>query len=253
VILRVRNACASKNLYDEKKRALEKLQELEALRDNLTHMIVHDMRSPLTGIKGFLELLKLKIESKLDNKELGFLNNAYDATKTLVDMVTDLLDVSCLENEKMPLEKGHYDVSQIVKGSISTLNILGESVVFKAPSAEVTLLCDSQVISRVVINLIANSVKFSPKGTNVRVKIAENDSNIRLSVIDQGPGIAKEYHSKIFEKFGQVEMKEENKKFSTGLGLTFCKLAVEAHGGRIGINSELGKGSTFWFELPKDS
>ena len=99
-------------------------------------------------------------------------------------------------------------------------------------------------------NLVGNAVKYTPPQGDVRVTVAMAGSQARVAVIDVGPGIAPEYHEMIFKKFGQVEARDQKQGSSTGLGLTFCKLAVEAHGGRIGVDSQVGRGSTFWFELP---
>jgi signal transduction histidine kinase len=100
----------------------------------------------------------------------------------------------------------------------------------------------------VLQNLLSNALKFTPDSGNVRIVVTPFESEIRIAVTDTGRGIAPQYHQHIFEKFGQVEDRKNH--LGTGLGLTFCKLAVEAHGGRIGVESEVGKGSTFWFALP---
>jgi len=104
---------------------------------------------------------------------------------------------------------------------------------------------------RVIANLVANAIKFTAERGEVRVGVAADPAGVTLTVTDAGPGIPAAYHQKIFEKFGQVEATRQGAQRSSGLGLTFCKLAVEAHGGRIGVESEIGKGSTFWFTLPQ--
>ena len=115
-------------------------------------------------------------------------------------------------------------------------------------SEPIPVVCDANIVSRVIGNLLSNAFKFTPEGGEVRVRIARTGDAVRFSVSDTGPGIPVEFHRKIFDKFGQVTGGKERN--GVGLGLTFCKLAVEAHGGCIGLESEPGKGSTFWFILP---
>jgi two-component system sensor histidine kinase/response regulator len=110
--------------------------------------------------------------------------------------------------------------------------------------------CDPDIVRRVFANLLGNAVKFSPPDEVIAITIADAQKEIKISITDKGYGIAPEYHQKIFDKFGQVEMHKQHQTHSTGLGLTFCRLAVEAHGGKIGVISEPEKGSTFWFTLP---
>jgi signal transduction histidine kinase len=112
----------------------------------------------------------------------------------------------------------------------------------------VRVFCDFEIIRRVIENLVGNAIKFTPATGEVRISISTENGTTRVSVADNGPGIPAEYHEKIFQKFGQAQ--SQNKNFGIGLGLTFCKLAVEAHGGCLGVQSEIGQGSTFWFTLP---
>ena len=251
VILRVRNAVYTKHLFDQVQENYERLQELEALRDNLTHMIVHDMRSPLTGMMGFLQLLQMSAKAKLDETEMEDLERALGTTRSLAEMINGLLDVSRLESGEMPLDRSSCDLSTLASEAIESLGALvGQSHVgFKAPPEPVSASCDPDVIRRVIANLVGNAVKFTPQDGEVQVPVERIGAQARVAVADTGRGIPPEYHEKIFEKFGQVEARQQNRKYSTGLGLTFCKLAVEAHGGEIGVESEVGQGSTFWFVL----
>jgi len=120
------------------------------------------------------------------------------------------------------------------------------------PRATIMVVNDTpdNLSRRVVANLIPNAVKFTGTSGDVRISLDRVPEGVRVSVLDTGPGIPPEYHQRIFEKFGQVALRKEGKKYSTGLGLTFCKLAVEAQVGRIGVESAVGKGSAFWFILP---
>lgn len=152
----------------------------------------------------------------------------------------------------MKLKPAECDLGLLLEEGVSGLKSLieGREVSFTPPESPVTVVADSEIISRVVQNLLANAIKFTPDGGLIRLGIEPAGELVRVSVIDNGPGIAPEYRKKIFEKFGQVESRAGRQRNSTGLGLTFCKLAVEAHGGNIGVDGEEGKGSSFWFELP---
>ncbi|MEI9893794.1 MAG: ATP-binding protein [Chthoniobacter sp.] len=122
-----------------------------------------------------------------------------------------------------------------------------DRVIVESGGAIIAASVDRDLISRVLQNLLGNAFKFSPSGT-VKVHLKGEREGIHVEVIDQGPGIPVEHHERIFQKFGQVEGLQQ--RVGTGLGLTFCRLAVEAHGGTIGVRSEVGKGSSFWFDLP---
>jgi len=228
----------------------QRLQELEHLRDNLVHMIVHDMRSPLMAMSGYLDLLKMKASSQLGEREQGWIKTARQGTTQLTEMVTTLLDVSRLEAGQMPLKRSACDLAVVARAAVDSLgSLVGQRrLSIESPSGPVIASADKEIVQRVIANLLGNALKFTPDGGEVKLTADRKDGLARLAVSDTGPGIPPEYHARIFERFGQVE--KQRRKHSTGLGLTFCKLAVEAHGGQIGLESEVGKGSTFWFVLP---
>lgn len=231
-------------------KAYNQLQELEALRDNLVHMVIHDMRNPLSLMKGHLELLKMR--SNLEGRAHRHVESITSSCEGLIEMVSTLLDVSRFDNDEMPLQMDVQNIIQLAKETAAPYQALGDgpSVVIESSFDTLSLVCDQSIIERVITNLIGNAVKFTPDSGTVSLALEKTDQEVKISVSDTGPGVSPEYHEKIFEKFGQVEMYNERRKYSTGFGLTFCKLAVEAHGGTIGVESEVGKGSTFWFRLP---
>ena len=229
----------------------DKLRELERTRDTLVHMIIHDLRSPLTAIYAYLELIKDKSES-LPGKLSLYVDIATKSTKQMISIISDILDASKMEGGQMKLRLAECDLAGAVNESISGLRSLFEEreIRFIPPENPAMVLADSELILRVIQNLAANALKFTQDGGHIELAIEPAGDRVRVSVKDTGLGIAPEYRDKIFEKFAQVELPAGRQKYSTGLGLTFCKLAVEAHGGRIGVDSEEGKGSCFWFELP---
>ncbi|MFA6562399.1 MAG: hybrid sensor histidine kinase/response regulator [Verrucomicrobiia bacterium] len=227
-----------------------RLRELETLRDNLTHMIIHDLRAPLAIALGYVDLIKETAASKLDSKEIGYLDTTLINICRLNDMIGSLLDISRLETGNMPLNHGACDMGLLARSVVESFDsIVGQRrLSLESPAEPIPAACDEEVTRRILGNLLQNSLKFTPNDGHIRITVGRRDSMVRLEVSDNGPGIPAEFHTKIFEKFGQVD--KQTRRHSTGLGLTFCKLAVEAQGGQIGVESEPGKGSTFWFTLP---
>lgn len=236
---------------EDLRRNLEQLRRLEELKDNLTHMIVHDMRSPLTVIVMATQMLA-KPESGLSPQDQGNIELAHNAAEHLVDMTTTLLDISRLEAGKMPLNLDDQELGFLSKGCIDSLSILlrrFDTGVVRRSEGMLIARCDKSIVSRVLVNLLGNAAKFTPDKGRITVSLAVEGDFIRVSVTDSGPGIPKPEQALIFEKFGQGGTGK--KVQGTGLGLTFCRLAIEAHGGTIGLESEPGKGATFWFTLPR--
>ena len=230
----------------------DQLRKLEELRDNLTHMIVHDMRSPLMGITGHLESLEKDAGKKLNSSELAILRDARSSGLVVAGMVNSLQDVNRLELGQMRLNVTTSDMEVLIQNALNSLGSLTKQVspLYQKQSLPVIVNCDAHLVTRVIANLVGNAIKFTPEGSKVAISVERHGKGAKLCVADTGSGIPAKYHEKIFDKFWQVETRQQGKVYSTGLGLTFCKLAVEAHGGEIGVESEVGKGSTFWFTLP---
>ncbi|MFC1452171.1 PAS domain S-box protein [Verrucomicrobiota bacterium] len=243
--------------YRRVRESLEQVRRMEELRDSFVHMIVHDMRSPLTGILWDLKLLTRERGRPAGPEEARkWLSRAKTSTSELCEMVSSLLDVSRLEEGKMPLQLAEHEVGSIVDRGIEMLGGAADERRIHVETAcdPVKVRCDTELVQRVVTNLVGNALKFSPDDARVGVEVRCCTEGVRIAVTDNGPGVPAEQHSRIFDKFGQVEGPGgTGEKRSSGLGLTFCKLAVEAHGGTIGVESEQGRGSTFWFTLPRES
>lgn len=226
------------------------LKHLENMRDNLTHMVVHDMRSPLGVIGGFLSLLESYEAGNLSTNGLQFIREARHSIDELVEMVNSMLDVSKLEAGRMRLHRIESDLGSLAQAVLRRFEPIrgARRLVLDTPLDPVKLPVDAGLISRVMQNLAGNAFNYTAANGSIRIAVSRTAAEARVAVTDNGPGIPAAYHDKIFEKFVQVE--DLNAKVGTGLGLAFCKLAVEIHGGRIGVESEVGHGSTFWFTLP---
>ena len=230
--------------------AYRQLRDLENLRDNLVQMVVHDMRSPLMVLMANLESMQHSTAA-LHSHVNADLRNAMSAVQSLTGMANDLLDVSRLEAGKMPINRKPCDLVALARRVRDAMASVDRGrMLLLAGDVSVPSECDSRIVQRVLENLIGNAIKHTPAGGTVRIVVSTRQGAHRVAVEDAGPGVPEEARHRIFEKFGRVDARTTTSYHSAGLGLTFCKLAVEAHGGRIGVDEGTVRGSVFWFELP---
>jgi len=245
-------------LYRQKRRLQEnydKLRELEKLRDGMTHMIVNDLRAPLTGIYGILQIVSENDKKTLSEDNVRDIAEAMKAAKQTIQLVSDVLDTNKMENGQMMLKPAQCDLNRILEECVSGMKPLfeGREIRFVPPESPVTVLADREILIRVIQNLLSNAIKFTLRdGGFIRLAIEPDGHRVRVRVDDNGQGVEPENRQKIFEKFGQEELRFSRQRYSSGMGLSFCKLMVEAHGGSIGVEGkkDAASGSSFWFELP---
>ncbi len=166
-------------------------------------------------------------------------------------MANDLLDVSRLEEQKLPIERSPCDLVTIageVRSGLSGWD-RGRTIEVQA-DGPVNASCDRGIVHRVLENLVNNAIKHTPAGRPIRISVSASDGRARVAVEDEGTGVPPEARERIFEKFGTATTRKDQTHHSAGLGLAFCRLAVEAHGGAIGVTDGSAGGSVFWFELP---
>ncbi len=251
--LRVRNAIRSRKLYEELKKNLQELKDLEAMRDNLVHMVVHDMRTVLTGILSSADFLHSRLEDRLSDMEERLLSNILTSSTTLVEMVSTVLDVSRMEEGKMPVDKKVTDLNEVLMKAFELMGFASGSdrVRYRLPESPVMVNCDAAMICRVVTNLISNGLKYTRSKDDgyVEIVLTVEDKIARVTVSDNGQGIPESDAELVFEKFAQSSLRQQKKRYSSGLGLYFCKMAIESHGGRIGVDCNRSEGATFFFEL----
>ncbi len=250
VLARVKTHLALRRAQTELADSYTRLRALEYLRDDLVHMVIHDLRSPMTALLMELRFLKRSAAAlSEDNREA--LQSALEAAEAINRMTNDVLDVSRLEACKMPVERAVWDLTQMARDVCSALGTIDSERPIDIDSAgAVEATCDGALVRRVIENLVSNGIRYSPPGSQMRISIVSAEGCVRVAVHDQGPGVPPEAREMIFEKFGTVAAQHKSTYHSVGLGLAFCKLAIEAQGGTIGVDPGVPAGSTFWFELP---
>ncbi|MCA9780472.1 MAG: HAMP domain-containing histidine kinase [Candidatus Eremiobacteraeota bacterium] len=223
------------------------LERSEEMRRDLTLMLVHDLRTPLTGL---ITHARMARDCTLqDNREdsLEELQYTVELAQSVTTMINSILDVNRLESDEFPLSLSTVPIGTLIESALQTLGSVEEEIrVEGTTKAEIS--CDAELISRVIVNLLGNAVRYQPDEEPIRVVVHPQKGALELRFIDKGPGVPKQDQERIFDKY--VQSQATSRAYSYGLGLTFCKLAVERHGGTIGVESELGQGSEFWFRLP---
>lgn len=232
---------------------MEELKNLDNAKSEFLSIASHELRTPLTSIKGSLSLMNSGIAGKMNEPTQNLLNIALMETDRLIRLINDLLDLAKIEAQKLTYNKDWIPLKGLVEQTLHSLNglALTSGVRLEAkglPSIEIHV--DRDRIHQVLTNLLSNAIKYSPKGgvVTVRCDVLEND-NIEIQVIDQGKGIAPEDQELIFQKFRQATSPKNPLVKGTGLGLAIAKALVEGHDGEIGVRSQPGEGSTFYFTL----
>jgi two-component system sensor histidine kinase/response regulator len=250
VMARVKTHVTLKRAQADLVESYSRLRALEQLRDDLVRMVLHDMWSPLQALRINLLLLK-DASAALSEDTMEILQSAVSSTEELTSMTNDLFDVSRLEECRMPVKLALWDLTQMARDVRSVMGAIGAERPIDIESvAAVEVSCDGALVRRVMENFVSNAIRHTPAGSPMRISIASGGGRVRVAVHDQGRGVPLEAREKIFEKFGTVEVRQDSDYYSVGLGLAFCKLAIEAHGGTIGVDPGVPVGSTFWFELP---
>lgn len=228
---------------DELKSANDKLIELDEFKQGMTSMIVHDLKNPLNGI----------INVSDTDSPKNQLIKVKQAGKQMLNMVLNILDVQKYEEHRMTINKtpaSLYELSQTAIKDVTFLAVRKNITIQNNIDISTYAKVDSEIIERVFINLLTNAIKYTPNNGFITLRAVESIKGaIKIEVRDTGKGIPSDKLHLVFTKFGQVAAKKSGGIRSTGLGLTFCKMAVEAHGQEIGVKSELDQGTTFWFTL----
>lgn len=233
-------------------REREQQLELEKMKQDFVLMVSHDLMTPLSSVKNFLEM-QSSGSYKIDEPGKRLLPPLLQSLARLEALVNGLLDLDRFEAGQLSLVLTDIKLSRLFEQSFEAVRLLAEQQVVSVvlPQTTAEFVGDADRLVQLLVNLTANAIKFSPPESKVVLSVLETFDFIEIRVSDQGRGIPAEMQAAIFEKFRQVTATDASKMGGRGLGLPICKAIVEAHGGSIGVESELGKGSTFWFKLPR--
>ncbi|MCH7952181.1 PAS domain-containing protein [Patescibacteria group bacterium] len=233
---------------------ISKEKELERLREDFMAMMVHELRSPLTAVRGASTALQAHKDDFTEAKKEEYLKMIEGSAEEMLGMVNDLLDVAKIEVGKFQITPEPSDINALIRSKVEEYRSLalekGLALDTRLPDGEKTIKIDPIRIGQVLRNLLSNAIKFAEKG-KIEVILEDKEKEVIISVKDTGPGIDSQEQFRLFSKFGQLTSGMPRTAKGTGLGLVIAKGIVEAHGGSIWVQSTPGKGSTFSFSLPK--
>ncbi len=241
---------------EEMRETNRKLMELEELKDDLINMVVHDMKNPVSNTMMGLDMITFEPDAELTEEQHEYLQMAKRNQFKLSEMITNLLEISKLESGGLQSEKSYLDLEELVNSIVERYDTLTKkekkSVQVSVHPAAKWIVSDLRLLDRILANILSNAIKHSYPEGKIHIQVAPDAecNGVLVATRDSGEGIPKEFHEKIFEKFYQAGLRDLGRKTDTGLGLAFCKMAVEALGGTISVESEPKKGSCFTFSLP---
>ena len=241
------------NAYKTIKEQNEKILEADKVKNEFLANISHELRTPLNSILGFSDILGTQLYGNLNPKQEEYVNDIKISATHLLGMINEVLDMSKIEANAMKVVKSAFWISRAVDEVANILSPLAQKKnvkLVKNMDVDFEVFADYQKIQQILYNLVSNAIKYSPNNDEVEISVNSDDENFRILVHDNGIGIDKKYHGKIFAKFVQLDSAYTKKESSTGLGLTITKELVELHGGKISLISEVNNGSTFIVEIP---
>ncbi len=232
------------------------LRETEAIKDQFLAIMSHELRTPINAVTGFGSILQDELVGPLNVRQQEMLGKMLDSADGLLVMVNDLLDLTQIQAGRLDLGRRPVDLAEVAEAIADcarpSADARGIGLALEIDADLPTLLADELRVGQVIAKLVSNALKFTPAGGEVRIRAyaAGDGDELVCEVHDTGPGIAEEDIARLFQRFTQLDMTSTRSAGGVGLGLYLAKALVEAHGGRIGVRSVAGCGSTFWFTLP---
>jgi signal transduction histidine kinase len=235
----------------------DKSRQLEVANKHKSEFLAnmsHELRTPLNAIIGFSEVLLERMFGELNEKQDDYLKDIHSSGKHLLTLINDILDLSKVEAGRMELEPSTFDLPSAISNAMTLVRERahrhGIKLVLGADPNLGEIVADERKLKQILVNLLSNAVKFTPDGGRIDINAHRDADNVVIAVRDTGIGIAREDQDAVFEEFRQVGRNYTNKQEGTGLGLALTRKFVELHGGKIWLDSEPAKGSTFTFTIP---
>ena len=234
---------------------ISRRKEVDRLKTEFVSTVSHELRTPLTAVYGSLRLLSGGVAGQLPAQGRQLLEMSTRSCERLIRLINDVLDVERIASGRLELRTAPLDLRALVEHALHDTGAFAHELGVRVrlddrEAGEVQVVADGDRVTQVVVNLLSNAAKYSPRGDEVLVTLHVLDGRARVTVVDHGPGIPAEFRSRVFERFAQADASDRREKGGTGLGLNICRSIVEAHGGTIGFESEPGVRTAFWFELP---
>ena len=256
IVIAIRNATLYEKLEENLKTLEEKnnrLKELEIKKEKLTYMIVHDLKNHIQEIMAFSEYLYNN--SGIQNEKFQrMFQNIFLSSQDISKMTMNMLEIAKMEEGNIKINYSSADVREIMEELLNKMKIKIQSknieIIMSLPEEVPPLKADKNLLSRVLMNILDNGIKNSKSYNKIKIELIKDEKNFIFGIIDEGTGVPPEYREKIFEDFFSMNTEESLIGTSTGIGLSFCKMAVEAHGGRIWVEENSPCGSKFYFTLP---
>ena len=232
----------------------QRFRELDQLKSDLIAFVSHELRTPLTSVKGYAQTLLASDADELRQSAEEFLSGIISESERLLRLVNGFLDISAIDSgHGVELVRETFDAGEMAEEAlrIARANATRCSFETRREDDPATLFADRDKVLQVLINLLSNADKYSPNGGVVRVRLTRADGSLRFEVSDRGMGISAEAAKDLFTPFYRVRSTGQSTIDGAGLGLYLCRQLVEAHGGQIGVESQEGEGSAFWFTIPE--